>query len=267
MKQTIFILSAAHSGSTLLDLMIGSHPECFSLGEFCHVEQIIRGSRTCSICGEMCDFWSRFRERVDPPEYHQCASECAGDKILIDSSKQLDWQKRSIANIDRFLVIDLRRICYGALLYKLSKGDGIRRKDVEKWVRTRKEIDNHVRWLGANALSVNYEDLCEDPETVLNRICKFISIDFDPCMLKFWEGDHHICGGNGKPVRLIKQHRGLPVSDPANKGPITQKFHETTGFEIKPDYRYKEFMHQSQIEMINQVAGRIMRRYKYRVEV
>ena len=29
----VFICSAGHSGSTLLDMLIGSHPECESLGE------------------------------------------------------------------------------------------------------------------------------------------------------------------------------------------------------------------------------------------
>jgi len=33
-KKVVFILSAGHSGSSLLSLILGSHPRCFSVGEF-----------------------------------------------------------------------------------------------------------------------------------------------------------------------------------------------------------------------------------------
>ena len=36
-------------------------------------------------------------------------------------------------------------------------------------------------------IEVRYEDLVSSPQPVLENICKFIHLDFDPCMLRYWE--------------------------------------------------------------------------------
>jgi hypothetical protein len=36
-------------------------------------------------------------------------------------------------------------------------------------------------------LEVSYEDLVHNPQPVLETVCRFIEIDFDPAMLRYWE--------------------------------------------------------------------------------
>lgn len=55
----IYICSAGHSGSTLLDLLLGSHPRITSLGELSHLSKNVALDTPCS-CGtpvRACPFW------------------------------------------------------------------------------------------------------------------------------------------------------------------------------------------------------------------
>ena len=57
----VFICAAGHSGSTLLDLLLGAHPGGMSVGEITQLPKNISLDSVCS-CGEhlsKCEFWSR----------------------------------------------------------------------------------------------------------------------------------------------------------------------------------------------------------------
>lgn len=74
MGKVIYILSAGHSGSTLLDLAIGSHSEVFSTGELMHLSwQIERGpveskKQTFCSCGadfRRCTVWNKIIGQIE----------------------------------------------------------------------------------------------------------------------------------------------------------------------------------------------------------
>ena len=59
MAKCIYICSAGHSGSTLLDLLLGSHSNVTSLGEINQLSKNLSLNTLCT-CGEeirSCDFW------------------------------------------------------------------------------------------------------------------------------------------------------------------------------------------------------------------
>lgn len=61
-----FICSAARSGSTLLDMLIGGHPRAVSLGEFSFLGKALALNQECS-CGDKlatCGAWTPIFERV-----------------------------------------------------------------------------------------------------------------------------------------------------------------------------------------------------------
>ena len=56
----IYIIGSGRSGSTLLDITIGSQPRCFSSGEICNLVQAYASEDLCA-CGSKiasCSFWS-----------------------------------------------------------------------------------------------------------------------------------------------------------------------------------------------------------------
>jgi hypothetical protein len=67
MKRYIYICSAGHSGSTLLDLLIGSHSQVESLGEITHLPKNISLNTIC-MCGEpvrSCEFWGKVFDNLE----------------------------------------------------------------------------------------------------------------------------------------------------------------------------------------------------------
>lgn len=59
MRREVFICSAGHSGSTLLDMMLGSHPKVESTGELIHLPMDMALNRPCA-CGspmQECSVW------------------------------------------------------------------------------------------------------------------------------------------------------------------------------------------------------------------
>jgi len=126
-KKVLFIVGSGRSGSTLLSFILGSHPECFNLGELDKFYRYYQqGKKLCAICREDCSFWNgQFTElerkqlaavlgntRLNPYlplKIERAIHSWLGNRgvfspysylldkskesILFDSSKELDWVK------------------------------------------------------------------------------------------------------------------------------------------------------------------------------
>jgi hypothetical protein len=62
----LYICSAGHSGSTLLDMFLGTHPDCESLGELSILPMDFAMNRICACRTEMrqCPLWSQVASRL-----------------------------------------------------------------------------------------------------------------------------------------------------------------------------------------------------------
>lgn len=66
MVDTLYILSAGRSGSTLLNLLLGSHPEAVGVSELSQIPRDLARADPCS-CGSTvpdCAYWNEFFERM-----------------------------------------------------------------------------------------------------------------------------------------------------------------------------------------------------------
>lgn len=240
-KTIVYILCAGHSGSTLLDLMIGSNADCTSLGEFMHIQHSLKnGQLICQICREECDQWKRFKEIVKPPYYHEAAFEAFQSRILVDSSKNVRWAIRRENPSDADIrYIRLRRNGL-AVFNKVKRKEGkVSSRAVMGWVDSNLEFDAFLNDVPENSLlDIFYEELCNDAEMVLRRICKFLGLSYSSKMTEFWSGDHHILSGNGKPISLTALHKGkIRRNDMHSDG---QDFFDRYGYAVTADDRYKE---------------------------
>lgn len=62
-KRVVFIMSTGHSGSTLLELILGSQSRIFVLGEFIHLDRKLdefdqSKPHLCGVCKGECEFWN-----------------------------------------------------------------------------------------------------------------------------------------------------------------------------------------------------------------
>lgn len=111
MIKYVFVTAAGHSGSTLLDLLLGAHPNGLSLGEINQLPKNIALNTVCS-CGAKlsdCKFWQPILEQVN----HRLGTVLADEPYdlflgYINATKIVDIDHQT-----RFR--DLRRrICYAS---------------------------------------------------------------------------------------------------------------------------------------------------------
>lgn len=105
MIDLVYILGHGHSGSTLLDMLLGSHPIVFSLGEMRYFDdwRVNNDLCTCGKSFQECKFWSQILSQFDKPtDYllHQNLSVFGkGQRFLIDLAIH-----RTSSDLSRFIL-------------------------------------------------------------------------------------------------------------------------------------------------------------------
>ena len=224
----VYITSRGHSGSTLLDVLIGSHSQAVGLGE---VEVLSSRDRRWSradrldvracVCGASptaaCPFWqgveaalraeagiglreleldSGDREifRAHNRAFYEAVRRTSGRRLLVDSSKGLD----RLAALLAAGVFDVR--CIHLVRDPRGVAHSHRR-------RGRSWIEASRRWISAEMrtrrllaershLRVRYEDLTQEPEPTLTRIMGWLGLPFESAQLDWTRHAHHNIAGN-----------------------------------------------------------------------
>lgn len=234
-------MGAGHCGSTLLDLILGSHSTGFSLAEFRMISRMLeRGGDDlpddiCVICQNQCTFWNlsvhgrdlrrlysrsgifnkirkklirQFKNPYDP------IFAASGKTLLVDSSKTPQWISSQLTplrvwrNATPFLIYlqrDERAIINSYLRKYPERGiEDITKKLIRNENCMEKYFDNFPF---ASKSIVKYEELAQHPEGTVQRICDFLEVPFEREMLLYWNHDHHPIAGNGGTQSLIFKYR------------------------------------------------------------
>ena len=214
----IYITSNSHSGSTLLDMLIGSHSACLTLGEIHKLT--IKTNGVCA-CGAKnyreCHFWSdvaaRLRADGGPPladlQLHsedelefraanhalfsvlQAKTGCA---CFVDSSKKLSRLEHLLSDPDfRVLPVHIVRRPEGVVCSNVVKGRSYR-AELRAYHR---DLWSRYRFLRRYPhLLVSYESLCSNPERVLCQIMAAVGLTFEAAQLDWTAQEHHNVNGN-----------------------------------------------------------------------
>ena len=202
---TIFIAGAGHSGSTLLGLLLGSHPDAFYAGEAAKTRFLGNArkpehKRVCKLCGPGCPIWGDFEVSNEPDLYEQLARKTES-KVVIDSTKNLAWLQTQTdavrAGGGRPALIFLRRDGRAVINSRVRKYP---ERDPEvlirSWVERMDETDAFYDAFEGRKTKVRYEELATAPARTLRQICEALDVPFDPTMLDFATHEHHVLGGN-----------------------------------------------------------------------
>lgn len=234
----VFIASLGRSGSTLLDLLLGANPQIVGLGEVWKTLRLAGDEQHRCTCGAPaleCPVWGEVLagRRADPrlpmgESYRLLMERVArahGDeKVAADSSKDLAVLREVTDIMDRrfkvlFLLKDVR--AYAASLADADRAPGstmvvdtLRRsgflRALQWWVRNRAFAD-YLRESGLPFMQVGYEEICFRPELMLQKICEFVGVPYDPAMLAPTASKSHILRGN--PMRWDPARRKEIVYD------------------------------------------------------
>ncbi|NER03500.1 MAG: sulfotransferase [Okeania sp. SIO3C4] len=227
-KKVLFILGTAYCGSTLLSLILDSHPQCFTVGELSNLPEFNNK-------GKLDNFWSHqfsqkelqnlclglsnarisspiplkvekfFREIVNDDifrPYSIIASKTPAD-IIVDSTKTIYWissmlQLKELKKRFDIYLLHLVRDGRAVLNSYLKKRRNMTVKKIgDLWLK--RVTNNEVffeNFSTENKILVRYEKLVTQPQAITQEICDFLGIEFRTEMLEYWKYEHHIISGN-----------------------------------------------------------------------
>lgn len=227
----LLIRGLGHSGSTILDLALGAHPQLIGLGEAVRVlerprlgeehkgPQQLRGDlrfeRRCT-CGELaaeCPVWgpllgwlpdhddrplaekfNRLIEHLTATSPRWLVESFQADEQLLDSSA-LGRPVRVIQ-----LTRDVRSWVHSESLRGLERhgrGGTVGWRSMLRWWRINRRWERRLNHSGCELFRLGYEELALAPELALRELCAWLEVGFDSAMLQpGLNSSSHIVSGN-----------------------------------------------------------------------
>jgi hypothetical protein len=263
------VVSTSFSGSTWVNLLLGSHSQAFSAGE---MKQLLKiPPADCTLHGKKCSLWTRFKFPSKENPFRQL-SRLTGKRVLVvnNSRKFLPMQQEpGIRSRFVHLVRDGRAVVASFL-----------RKSPDMSVWSTARLWNHDlrrnhrlirRQPRKHVTTLLYENIHQNTEPELRRLCGFIGIDYEPSMLQFWTGDRHYLGGNRGTLYSIlrKTDAAAPAHAVIANGPATDTLNWDLNYYKKTDpakfvdERWKHELSDHQLRLFGLLAGRVNRRFGY----
>lgn len=229
----IYIAGSSHSGSTLIDLVLGSHTKIESFGEAKKIPKILSSlqlrSEPIPICSCHaaiidCDFWKLALQLEIPnsSERMRITFNASADlamarralafrnkSVLLDSSKNLGRlgflvRESGFATTCLHLTRDPRAVAFSAIR-KVERAGGLA-------VKKRMQIlcKHALDWSGLNRkirrryqknreisyFHLRYEDFVCEPEASLASVLRLLNLEFEPAQMRFRDFTHHNIEGN-----------------------------------------------------------------------
>ena len=231
----IYILSLAHSGSTINDLILGAHPLIHSCGEIKHLKRytsntiINEGKKNKCTCGASplvnCSFWKKVIQDLkgknisfnelesesykktsrllnDSYLFFESVSKVSGCNIILDSSKSHERLKILTKHSKlEIKTIFLFRDPFGQINSILKiKGYSFKNLIVgikDYFVKYIRYL-NVISQLNKNSyMIINYNFFARNYLKNTKNICKFINIDYKKNYFTKWQSvKHHNISGN-----------------------------------------------------------------------
>ncbi|MDY7008786.1 MAG: sulfotransferase [Cyanobacteriota bacterium] len=283
-NKILFVLGTPACGSTLLSLMLDSHPQCFTVGELSNLPRLYQNKkRICSICEDRCNFWDRqfsqkelqklsrglanvrispaiplkvdkfFREIVNDEifrPYSVIAAKTPAN-ILVDSTKTIYWisemlQRKEIQKEFDIYLLHLVRDGRAVLNSYIRKR---RNKNIEYlsnfWLN--RVTNNEIffeKFSLGHKMLLRYEELATMPQEKLQEICNFLGIEYSMEMIPYWKYEHHIISGNSKTNSLANKYR--------NRKEDSQNLND---FSVKINLNWRQKLREDTIQEFYAIIG------------
>ena len=230
-RRLLLIRGLGHSGSTILDLALGAHPQLVGLGEAARIlerpspgddyrgpaqlrrELRFKRSCTCGAVAAECPVWGPVLEWLPGNDERPLAAKTLR---LLDAVQQIHPQMRwAIDSFQDDMVLpflddpDLEiRILHltrdvRSWVHSRSRDARCKRKwlpglkPLLRWCRVNARQASRLQSSGRPVYRLGYEQLALDPEGSLRRLCQWLEVAFDQRMLEpSQHSSSHILSGN-----------------------------------------------------------------------
>lgn len=221
------IRSLSYTGTTWINLLLGSHERGFALGPPDRVLRLLedparvddadhrsaQAEDACRVHAGECTFWPRFFAEYDRAGnfFVQLAAAADRDFIVLNNPEGAGPAARHLADprvaTRRIHVVrDGRAVCNS---YRGYYPDKSFREIVEEWFHPSASVFP-FRADDRDTLNVRYEDVVADQRGFLARAEAFLGVRYPDNVTRFWEFDHHTTAGNGGTIGIVKRFGGKP---------------------------------------------------------
>lgn len=220
MAKIIYICGLGHSGSTILDLALGSHPRITGLGELAPIvreEDRSRHFRSGCSCGEKarsCSFWKEAENKLErqgtaTEKYERIikyfTKKYGDEHILVDSSKNsYSYLSYLHSNHDLsviYITRDFRSWAYSRhLMTGLPPGYFILR-----WRLENMKLLRQLKKMRITTHKVGYEELIFHTDVVMKDLFDRLRLPYNETVLQPAKSSSHIISGNIARVDPVKR--------------------------------------------------------------
>ena len=227
----LLIRGLGHSGTTILDLALGAHPQMVGLGEAVRVlskptpdeahmgPQQLRGHLrferrcTCGAVAAECPVWGPILSWL-PKNDDRPLTEKVTRLIQPLSSESLRWVVESYQSDQQLfeasdlgrpirviqLTRDVRSWVHSVSrrrVFRQGKRVGLGLRSLQRWWRVNSRLNHLLERSGVPVFRLGYEELALAPEPALRCLCGWLDLDFDVAMLSpGTNSTSHVLSGN-----------------------------------------------------------------------
>ncbi len=266
----VHIVGSSYSGTTWLNLVLGSNPDAFSIGEMDHIAKLKRP--LCVFEGDGCEVWSRFKLKSSENPFEQLARITGKRYLIVNNSRRFLKAMRpphiTVRTIGLWrdgraiLASGLRKRPYQSVAY-ISKS----------WKRTIRKKRRHLDRQPADSVKyMHYETLVSDRPRYVREICEFAGMAYDESMLEYWLQQHHFIGG-GTALQAVAHQHGVksmwyrthenevveaPLADTKKESILpSREFYLKSDPKTFVDKRWMQELTDEQLSQFDRVAGRL----------
>lgn len=223
----IFIVSLPRSGSTLLEQMLGSHPDVEAVGELPYIPAILRSSMEIVTRGAPVTVTQLVRTMPDEAaramgaDYlRRVAAHRKTDRPMFVDKLPHNWS--NVLFIRRILpqakFVDIRRdamdCCFSNFSQSFSSahGSSFALKDIGQAYVDYVDYMTHLDAVAPGLVHhIAYDQLVSDPEPQLRAAFDYLGLDWDPAVLEFHKLDRVVRTPSSEQVRRPLNRDGFDV--------------------------------------------------------
>lgn len=245
----VLIESLSYTGTTWINLVLGSNPDALAIGPLDRVVSEIDPETVCRVHGKDCNFWPKFLASRDSQNnfFVELADFSKKHTIIINnpSAKAFkDHFDHPDIWIKRIRVLRDARGIFASWLRVHPDAQQFRNSDslvqsgaIESFAPMIHREFSRLNLHDSTILVCRYEDVLAHPKILLERFGKFIGVQYDESSLRYWEHDIHPTAGNQGTISMIKFHQNIPVPKGYRDGTFYREQYERVrkGISFKSD--------------------------------